>query len=228
MPQTQSNYWYIRSHELFQHLSDQDYKEVEWIAKFKKCKRNEILYLPDEDNRNVYFVKNGYVKLGLYDAEGNEIILDILKKGDIFGEISFGMRKNNEEFAVALTNETVLCNFDIKKLEGIFLKRPEMAVHFSKKIGERQLSITRRFSNILYKDARERLLDFFYDLTISNGDGSKENIVLENYLTHNDLAHLNGLARPTVTSLLNQFKDEGLLEMDRKNIRIPSLSKLKK
>ena len=144
--QPNSKYWYIRSHQLFRQLDDSDYDELEWVMGFKKCRKNEILYVPDEDNKNVYFIKKGYVKLGAYDEDGNEVILDILRSGYIFGEISLGEGKKNEEFAIALTNDTVLCNFDIVKMEEMFRKRPDLAIRYTKKIGEQQLSISRRFS----------------------------------------------------------------------------------
>ncbi|MBY0424976.1 MAG: Crp/Fnr family transcriptional regulator [Cytophagales bacterium] len=222
-----SKYWYIRSHQLFNKLDDKDFDELEWVMGFKKCRRNEILYVPDEDNRNVYFVKKGYVKLGSYDEEGNEIILDVLKKDDIFGEISLGESGRNEEFAIALSDDTVLCNFDIKKLEEIFQRRPDLTIRFTKKIGEQQLSISRRFSKILFKDARQRLIEFFRDQVLEAKITKTENIELPNFLTHNDIAGLNGLARQTVTTLLNQFKEENILTIDRKTIFIPDLKRLK-
>ena len=222
-----SKYWYIRSHQLFKQLEDKDYDELEWKAGFKKCHKNEVLYVPDKENRNVYFVKKGYVKLGSYDEDGNEIILDILKKEDIFGEISFGQGQKNEEFAIAMTDDTVLCNFDINRLEEMFQRRPDLAIRYTKKIGEQQMSISRRFSKILFRDARQRLVEFFRDQVSESGIKEMENITLPNYLTHSDLGGLNGLARQTVTSLLNQFKEENLVLVDRKTIFIPNLKNLK-
>ena len=222
-----SKYWYIRSHQLFNQLQEEDYKELEWISGFKSCKKNEFLYFPDNDNRKVYFIKNGFVKLGTYDDEGNEIILDILKKDDVFGNISLGENEHNSEFAVALTNDTVLCNFNVRELEKIFERRPTLAIKFTKKVGERQLSVTRRFSKIIFKDARQRLIEFFKEQVLDSGIKETKNIKLTNHLTHSDIAGLNGLARQTVTSILNQFKEEDILIADRKYFIIPDLQLLK-
>lgn len=223
----ESKYWYIRSNQLFQQLNDEDYKELEWIANFKTCKKNEFLYMPEEDHRKVYSIKTGYVKIGMYDESGSEIILDILKQGDWFGEITLGASKRQGEFAVALTNDTILCNFNSKNLEEIFKKRPELAIRFTKKIGVQQLSLTRRFSSIIFKDARQRLIDFFKE-QIDNADiAQKKNIELPNYLTHQDIASLNGLARQTVSTLLGQLKEEGILDFGRKVVFVPDVEKLR-
>jgi CRP/FNR family transcriptional regulator, cyclic AMP receptor protein len=225
--QQNSKYWYIRSHQLFQQLDDNDYDELERVMGFKKCRKNEILYVQDEETHRVFFLKKGYVKLGMYDVDGNEIILDILKSGYIFGQISFGEGPKNEEFAIALTDDTVLCSFDVVKMEAMFQRRPDLAIRYTKKIGEQQLSISRRFSKILFKDARQRLIEFFREQVLDANIKEVVNIKLNNYLTHNDIAGLNGLARQTVTSLLNQFKEENIVIVDRKTIFIPNLRNLK-
>lgn len=222
-----SKYWYIRSNQLFEQLTDEDYKELEWIANFKVCKKNEFLYMPEEDHRKVYSIKEGFVKIGLYDETGNEIILDILKKGDWFGEITFGASKRQGEFAMAMNNETTLCNFNAKHLEDIFQKKPGLAIRFTKKIGVQQMSLTRRFSSIIFKDARQRLIDFFKEQVAVQDGLSGKNIEMTNHLTHQDIASLNGLARQTVSTLLSQFKEEGIMEFDRKKITIPDLSKFR-
>ncbi|MFN0050436.1 MAG: Crp/Fnr family transcriptional regulator, partial [Cytophagales bacterium] len=199
----------------------------EWIANYKSCKKNEFLYMPEEDHRKVYSIKEGFVKIGMYNDDGNEIILDILKKGDWFGEITFGASKRQGEFAMSMSNETMLCNFNSKNLEDIFHKKPELAIRFTKKIGVQQLSLTRRFSSIIFKDARQRLIDFFREQVAVSDTKEKNNISLSNHLTHQDIASLNGLARQTVSTLLGQFKEEGILDFDRKKIFIADLRNLK-
>lgn len=223
----ESKYWYLRSHQLFQQLNDEDYKELEWIANFKSCKKNEFLYMPEENHRMVYSIKSGFVKIGMYDDTGSEIILDVLKQGDWFGEITFGASNRQSEFAMAMANDTVLCNFNAQNLETMFKKRPELAISFTKKIGVQQLSLTRRFSSIIFKDARQRLIDFFREQLLEHSNNQQKNVEIPNHLTHQDLASLNGLARQTVSTLLGQFKEEGILDFGRKSIIILDVNRLK-
>lgn len=222
-----SKYWYIKGGVIFSQLTEEDYKELEWISCMVQCKKNDFVYLPEKKSRKVYYLKVGLVKLGYYNEQGNEIIIDILKPGDIFGEIGFGSTIYTEEFAQSLTNDTKLCNFDIEQLEIIFEKNPRLALSFTKKVGKQQLEITRRFSKIIYTDSKTRLIDFFKSLIEQNGIIETKNIKFENYLTHQDLASLNGLARQTVSSLLSQFKDQGILFFDRSKVVIPDLNLLK-
>jgi CRP/FNR family transcriptional regulator len=222
-----SKYWYIKSNQIFDQLNDDEYKEIEWITGFKACKKNEFLYMPEEQHRKVYFLKKGMVKIGMYNEEGDEIVLDILKQGDWFGEVTFGDSKGRSEFAMAMSNDTLLYNFNASNLEDLLRRKPEIAIRYTKKIGSQQISLSRRFSSIIFKDARQRLLDFFKQQAMETKPGEITNIKYPNYLTHQDIASLNGLARQTVTTMIGQFKEEGILDFDRKSVFIPDLKKLR-
>lgn len=224
---TSSKYWYIKSNQIFDQLSDDDYREIEWITGFKACKKNEFLYMPEEQHRKVYYVKKGMVKIGMYNEAGDEIVLDILKPSDWFGEVTFGEATGSSEFAMAMSNDTLLCNFNASTLEDLLRRKPEIAIRYTKKIGSQQVSLSRRFSSIIFKDARQRLLDFFRQQATEMKPNEMRDIRYPNYLTHQDIASLNGLARQTVTTLIGELKEEGLIDFDRKSVFIPDLNKLK-
>ncbi len=183
--------------------------------------------MPNELHRKVYYVKEGMVKIGHYMHNGEEVVLDILKPGDVFGAIHLNHQNQVPEYAQSITDHTTLCNFDISKLEQILLKNPALALRYSKKVGEQQYSMTRRFSKIICMDARSRLIDFFYEWINQQTIDHESEIEFKNYLTHQDIASLNGLARQTVSTLLSQFKEEEILIFERNRIKIPNIDKLK-
>ena len=220
-------YWYLRNHSIFDSLTDEDYKELEWLVAFKTCQKHEFIYFPDDELRKVYFVKRGNVKLGYYDEDGSEILLDVLKEGDIFGQLQLEQGKIGHEFAVALNNQTVLCNFNVNEFEVMLQSRPGLAIKYSKQVGKQQMTVSRRYSTLLFKDARTRLIQFFKEWAEKEAAGSTENIKLRNYLTQQEIAALNGLARQTTARILGELKEQNLLDVSRKEVFIPALSLLK-
>ena len=70
----------------------------------------------------------------------------------------------------------------------------------------------------MFKDVRTRLLSFFNDLSKDILPNENGEIVLPNYLTHQDVSSLICSTRQTVTSLLNAFKSEGIIDYSRKEI----------
>ena len=84
-----------------------------------------------------------------------------------------------------------------------------------------------RIANLLRKDVRERLVHFIGDLMTQMGMKPGDNSFSgENFLTHEDIARLIGASRQTVTTLLGELSNEGLLTVTRTGLECPDVKKL--
>ena len=161
------------------------------------------------------------------DDEGNEIIKEIIKEGEIFGQFALERNNLNGEFAKAYKGNVSLCAFSIEDFEKLLKKKPELAIKYSKQVGEKLRRAEFRLLNMLNKDVRARLLAFYYHLAIMDGyNGSATSYSIDNFLTQDDIAKLIGSARQTDTTLINQLEGEGLVKISRKKIEIPDVKKL--
>lgn len=139
------------------------------------------------------------------------------------------MERNNlnGEFARAYKGDVSLCAFSIEDFEKLLLKKPMLAIKYTKQVGEKLRRAEFRLISMLNKDVRSRLLAFFYNLAVMERyDGIGTSCTIDNYLTHDDVAKLIGSARQTVTTFINQLEDEGLLKISRKKIFIPDMKKM--
>ncbi len=101
------------------------------------------------------------MKIGYYDESGNEVIREVLKEGDVFGQIGLEAFDNNGEFARAIKESASICSFTVSDFENILQKRPDLAVSFTKLVGLKFKRLQNRLSNIVYKDVKQRLVEFF-------------------------------------------------------------------
>jgi len=65
--------------------------------------------------------------------------------------------------------------------------------------------------------------DLLYN-TLGNKPAAMD-MEIPNYLTQDEIARLIGSSRQTVTTLLTELKDEGVLEYSRKSIKYLNISK---
>jgi CRP/FNR family cyclic AMP-dependent transcriptional regulator len=94
-------------------------------------------------------------------------------------------------------------------------------------MGQKLRNTENRIINLLHKDVRTRLLGFFYQLIVQHGWSEKDTTFnIENFLTHDDIARLIGSSRQTVTTLINEFENEGILNYNRQVIEIRSVKLL--
>lgn len=217
----------LRNYDLWCELNDQEYEDLNVAHHFIEAKKGDYVYFDSHHLNKLYFVKNGYIKIGYVDDQGNEIIKEIIKEGEIFGQFALEKTNLNGEFARAYKGNVSLCAFSIEDFEKLLRKKPELAIKYSKQVGEKLRRAEYRLINMLNKDVRSRLLAFFYHLAIMDGyDGSTGEYAINNFLTHDDVAKLIGSARQTVTTTINQLESEGLLKISRKKILLPDVKKL--
>ena len=217
----------LRNYDLWCHLDDKEYEELNVVHQFIEAKKGDYIYFDSHHLNKLYFVKNGYIKIGYVDEVGNEIIKEIIREGEIFGQFALEKTNLNGEFARAYKGNVSLCAFTIEDFEKLLTKKPGLAIKYSKQVGEKLRRAEFRLVSMLNKDVRSRLLAFFYHLALMDGyDGTAASYTVNNFLTHDDIAKLIGSARQTVTSFISQLETEGLVKISRKKILIPGMKKL--
>ena len=216
----------IRNYDLWSELSDEDYDELNVVHNFLEAKKNDYIYFDSHFLNKLFFLKKGNIRIGYIDESGNEVVREIIQKGEVFGQISLERNNLNGEFAQAHRADVSLCAFNIEDFQKILERKPQIALRFSKQVGHKLQHLELRLTNLLNKDVKSRLIHFFLML-IRQPKGIDSDVAdMPNYLTHEDIAHLIGSSRQTVTTLVNELEQEGYLQFSRKRILVPSVKKL--
>lgn len=218
----------IRRNDFLDKLTINDYVTLNILHNYIIADKDAYIYFDAQFLNKLYFVKEGYVKIGNVDDNGEELVKEILQPGDVFGQFMLEKSNLNGEFAQAHKCETILCAFTIMDFERLLEIRPDLSIAFSRKIGQKLKKVENRLLSLLQKDVRTRLLYFFWTMLQNNKDITSNSLTLPNFLTHEDIARLTGTSRQTVTTLINKFTEEGLLEVDRKSITIRDIKLLQK
>ena len=219
-------YWYLRDHKLFRTLSFGQIKQLCIITGFKKAQKGEIIYFSSSDVPRIFLLKKGTIKIVAVDEDGNETIKDIIQKGDLFGELTLETDDQTNEYAKVLSDDVAICSFLMADFEDLLLKNPSLALSYTKFVGLKMKRIKNSYSNLISKDAKTRLFQFLKDWAEKEGKRVGNNVVIENYLTQNDIAQIICTSRQTATQLLNEMETNGTLIYNRKEIVISDISKL--
>lgn len=219
-------YWYLRDHKLFRALSYSQIKQLCIITGFKKAKKGDVIYFSSSDVPRIFLLKKGNIKIVSIDEDGNEILKDIIQKGDLFGELELENDRNSNEYAKALTDEVAICSFLMSDFEDLLLKNPNLALTYTKFVGLKMKRLKNSYSNLVSKDAKTRLLTFLKDWVEKEGKKEGNKAILENYLTQTDIAQIICTSRQTATILLNELEEKGIIHYGRKEIIIEDVSKL--
>lgn len=221
-------YWYLHDHKLFKSLSYTEIDSLCILKKFKRSKKSDTIELPFTEKPRIYFLKHGSVKLIEINEAGDEITIDLLHKGDMFGELGLDDRKSGDaQFIKVVSDEAIICTFYRENLEDLIVKKPDFALSYIKFIGFNFKKIKNHYSNLFFKDAKTRLLLFLNNI-LDKEDIQSNSYTLPNYLTQKDIAQLICTTRQTIITLFNELEKEGLISYSQKEISIPDIQKLKK
>ena len=221
----ENKYWFLRNHQLFNVLSSNELKSICMITNFKTAKKGEIIYFSHEEDVRVYFLKKGTLKIVDIDEKGNEVVKELIQKGDIFGEFTLS-ETHSSEYAIALTDIVTCCSFKMKDFELILEQNPQLGLSYTKWIGFRFKRLQNNYTNLIFKDVRTRLITFLKDWAEKEGITETSGVILKNYLTHQDIASLICSTRQTVTQLFNEFKEKEMLDYSRTEIILKQLPSL--
>jgi CRP-like cAMP-binding protein len=219
-------YWYLRDHKLFRTLSFGQIRQLCIITGFKKAKKGEIIYFSSSDVPRIFLLKKGNIKIVAVDEDGNETIKDIIQKGDLFGELTLEADDQTNEYAKVLSDDVAICSFLLSDFENLLLQNPSLALSYTKFVGLKMKRIKNSYSNLISKDAKTRLFQFLKDWAEKEGKSVGNKVVIENYLTQNDIAQIICTSRQTATQLLNEMENNGTLIYNRKEIIISDITKL--
>ncbi|MCK4922109.1 MAG: Crp/Fnr family transcriptional regulator [Bacteroidales bacterium] len=214
---------FSKSHFLFKHLTD---SELDLIISHKDDglhKRGSVLYNEGNRIKGIYCINSGIIKLFKTGVDGKEQILRFASAGEIIGYRSV----LSSELACTTSeviNESTSCYvpgeivIELIKNNGDFAL--ELMQMTCRELGEANSYIT----DIAQKTAKERLAEILIHL--KNEFGVDENDVLKISLTREELANIVGTATESIIRMLSEFKQEKLLEIKGRNIKILDFSSL--
>lgn len=228
MAASNTKLWYLENFNLFNELPMVELKKIEKMTSMRTIKKGEFIYFPDMPSTSVFFLKKGRVKILGYADDGKEIIKKILWPGDIFGELGLIDEEKRSDFSQAMDDDVLICAMDKTDMMKMMGTNDKLNIKVMKLIGLRLRKMERRVMSLIGKSARTRLIEFICEMAEERGKKVGDEVLVKHRLTHQDIANLNAISRQKTTSILNDLRDENLINFDRKSILVRDLTKLKR
>jgi CRP-like cAMP-binding protein len=214
--------WFFEDTNLFKILCPHKFKQYKKTHVFSAYGKSDYIYFEEDASNKVYLIEKGKVKIGYYNEDGNEVVKAILSRGELFGEKAILGERKRDEFAQSIDNTTSICPVGVETMHNLMRNNQKFSFRIYKFIGFKLQKLERRLQLLLFKDAKTRLMEFLDELCEEYGydcEKTGDHIINHPY-TQKDIASLIGISRPTLNILLNELKEENILNFSRKEIRI--------
>lgn len=210
---------------IFRHLSPEEILQVNFEKDCNFYKKGSIIYNEGSHVNGFYCINSGIIKLYKTGTEGKEQIINFAEKPDIIGYRSLLSGELSCHTAKVL-EDAVLCSIPGEALFGLLKKNSSFSLEIvqllCRKLGEANSFIT----DIAQKTVRERLAEAL--ILLKNKFGVNEDSYLNIRLTREEIANIIGTASESVIRLLSDFKEEQLIDINGRSIKILDEKKLKR
>ena len=130
--------------DLFEHLTDDDRMVLAGLVDSRELPQGTRLFGAGEPGESLYVVRSGEIELSIKDTAGQKIVLNVARRGDIFGELALLDQGARTATAVAL-EDTVLLELDRGDLLVLFQRTPPAALRLLAAMGH----MTRKADELL-------------------------------------------------------------------------------
>ncbi|TVQ12875.1 MAG: Crp/Fnr family transcriptional regulator [Leptolyngbya sp. DLM2.Bin27] len=215
----------IRSALLFQELPADAVAEATSHVVSRRHPANQVILLENDWGSSVYFILDGWVKIRTYNLDGKEVTLNILGKGELFGEMA-PLEEVPRSTDVITLVPTVIGSMPASDFVKLLNTEPLAGIRLSQLMARRLRQVNRRL-RLRESDSTSRVADIILFLADGQGQHGADGIEIPN-LPHRELSSLSGLARETVTRVLSKLEKKGLIVRDKDMMRIPDINALER
>ena len=211
---------------IFCALEEENLQEVSNHKVSNLYKKGQNLFIQGNHPFGIFCISSGNIKVTQTGPDGKESIVRIVKGGDILGHRSLFTSDFYKATATAM-EDSKACFLDKSYIMSVIEKNPSVSLNIIEKLS-RDMGAAENKSTVLHqKNVRERLAELLLILKESHGEKLDDNSIrITLKLTREEMATMVGTANETLIRYISEFRNEGLIRQEGKNIIIVNEEKM--
>lgn len=179
--------------------------------------KDQVLYDVGDKSRTFFFIRSGFVKVGTLTEDGQEVIYDIRKEGDVVGELC-ACKSPRPDRAVAL-EQTGVVPVVYTEILDVLQKNPHLVGNIVAAFCDSLSDAYEQVSTMAVDDTLHRTIKVLLKLAAKLGRRSgqgRQAVEIAAYLTQQEIAQVVAARRERVSTALNMLRRRGLVQYSRR------------
>ena len=204
---------FLRTQSLFADLNEEQLEQISMRIQRRTFAPGVTLFHQDMPGTMMYMIESGSVRVISIGLTGQELTLNVLGPGEIFGELSILDGEQRSATALTLDNTVVwlVSQSDLKEFMMDFQSVNQAMIQI---LVERVRATARRLEAMTFQDVLGRLSYELLSLAERSGVPCEEGIEITIPLTQVDLATMVGATRESVNKAVSVLRDQKVVEVD--------------
>jgi CRP-like cAMP-binding protein len=215
----------LAAHPVFSSLPDALLGQLSEHARTTEYPAGTQIFAKGDPGHALFIVLDGAVKISVPSNEGREIALNLIRAGEMFGEIALLDGKVRTADAVAFLSTTVMV-IDRRDFLHALREEPDLGLKLLAIMSDRLRRTSQQVEDISFVDWPSRLAKAILSLAEVQGVLSQETPWLR--MTQKELGQTIGLSRESTNRQLREWEAAGLLTLAKGGFFIHRLSRLRR
>ena len=210
----------LRRLKAFPWASDEQLERLVSAMTLRQAKRHSVLFSQGTPSDLLFLLTLGAVKLSVRSQGAEEVLVSLIRPGELFGITSLLPGMQRAFRAEAFTDcqiGTIQAEDFVTALLGIESRDFRFVMESTV---SRWVDLLQRYSHFQALNQRQKLALALIELAQKFGIQDARGTVLSLPLTHNGLAELVGASRPKVSEYMKAFEQQQLILRDGRRLII--------
>ncbi len=204
---------------LFKSLNQQQLQNLAELTITRTFSRGSVIIVAEDEGDAFFIIRKGRVKVNLLHGDGREVILSILGKGEVFGELALLDGRPRSANVITL-EETELMTLRRTEFLQLINNEPAIIMGLLDELAARLRKTDHQIGGLALLDATSRISRTLVRLAAEHGEETAEGLLVGQKITHQQLANMSGTTRETVTRVLKRLESQGYVTMRGRQILI--------
>lgn len=200
---------------VFSELSADDINTLTSYGISRRYPKNSILINKGDDSNSLFIILEGRVKVYISDDMGGEIILRYQGANEFFGELAL-IDERPRSASVSTVDITRVAYLSQSSFERCLEDHSQISIKLVRYMIKRICVLTDDLADCALKNVYQRVKEKLTKLSTPYGS----EYIIEQYLTHHDIAGLVGSGREMVSRIMKKLKTHGYIEIRNRQIVI--------
>lgn len=189
--------------------------------------KDTMIFSEAQSGAEMFIIKEGEVAISKV-VDGNEVILAVLKQGDMFGEMALLEHKPRSASAIA-HSDCRLMVVNRSNFDQMVTSQPQLISKLTTTLSERLWSMYRQIDNAYLKDPVHKMVDML-SLQMEKGKipCDRPNLTWQSEISPQDLCNMCGIAQELQPKAIYDFTHMSVIRLNENKIFVKDCFEISK
>ena len=213
----------LRSHPLFRDLPSAVIEHLGSYMKTRRVARGTAIFAKGDPGTGLMGVLAGSVKVSVASAEGKDIVLNVFREGEVFGEIALLDGRPRTADATAMS-DCELIVIERRDFVPFLSGHPDVMLKFIEILCSRLRHTSEQVQDITFLNLPTRLAKTLLQLTGAGEEGSAAK--RKAAITQREISQMIGMSRESTNKQLRAWEKRGWIKLERGGVAVLAPDKL--